>query len=229
MARYEERLIVRKLRQEGLSISEIIKKTGVGKSTVSNWCSDILLSESQITRIKEKMNKRGQIGRIIAAENRKRERIARMSTYCRTGKEKIEKINKNELFLVGTALYWAEGGKKQRKVTFINSDLRMILVWLRWVNVCLEIPNDRLVARLEINDQYRSSEREVIKYWSTKTGIPKAQFTKTSFKHTILQKKYSNNDGYYGSLQITIKRGTNLNYEILGYIQGLADAAVNPT
>jgi hypothetical protein len=167
-------------------------------------------------------NQAGRKGSLIANENRKRERLKRVNTYKSIGIKKIGKLSKRELFLIGAALYWAEGGKNQRKTVFINSDPKMILLWIKWVTTCLNIPKERLTCRLEINEIYNSELNNMEKYWSDLTVIPKTQFTKASLKHSQSKKIYQNNSNYHGSLQLTVKKGTNLNYEILGYIEGLA-------
>ena len=64
----------------------------------------------------------------------------------------------------------------------------------------------------------------VQEYWSNLTNIPITQFSKPSLKHSKIRKIYLNNDNYFGSLQIKVRKGTNLNYEILGFIDGLGSA-----
>lgn len=222
MAKFKERILARKLRNEGKSIGNIARLIGVAKSTVSLWCEDIFLSElqkSHLHKINVQAIKRGSV---IANENRKRERLKRVNFYKSAGIEKIGKLSKRELFLIGTALYWAEGGKTQRKIVFINSDPKMILLWIKWIVECLEISRERLICRIEINEKYQKKLNIIENYWSNLTKISISQFRKASLKHSQTKKIYKNNSNYYGSLQLTVKRGTNLNYEILGYIEGLA-------
>jgi hypothetical protein len=217
VAKFKEKFLARELRNKGESIGNIAKVLNVSKGSVSLWCQDIFLSRLQ----NEKLVKRN-LGRVIANENKKRERLTRVNLYKAIGIKKVSDLSKRELFLVGAALYWAEGGKNQRKVVFINSDPNMILLWIRWATICLNIPNDRLICRVEINEINKHRLCVVESYWSNLTGIPLSQFTKASLKHSLVKKIYENNLNYSGSLQITVKRGTNLNYEILGYIEGLA-------
>ncbi len=98
----------------------------------------------------------------------------------------------------------------------------MILLWIKWVENCLEITKERLICRVEINERCVVRLVKIENYWSLVTDIPLDQFRKASIKHVKTNKFYENDSNYYGSLQITIKKGTNLNYEILGYIEGLA-------
>lgn len=212
MSKFEQKFLARELRNKGKSIKEISKAIGVSKSTVSLWCNDIFIS-----KIKPKINK----GYIIANENRKKERINRVNIYKSIGIKKIGEMSSRELFLIGTALYWAEGDKKQRRVLFINSDPNMILVFIKWLEVCLNIPKDRLICRVEINKIHKDRINIIQCYWSDLIKISSSQFRTPSFKKSKIKKIYQDNSKYYGSLQITVSKGTNLSYEILGYIQGV--------
>ncbi|MBP9817630.1 hypothetical protein KBC75_02625 [Candidatus Shapirobacteria bacterium] len=225
MAKYEEKIRARELRLKGKSIGNIARIVGAGKSTVSIWCQDIFLSEIQKDVLKSKGENLVHKGRLVASENRKRERLSRVEQYKIIGINKVGKISKRELFLIGAGLYWAEGGKNQRKVVFINSDSKMILFWVSWITKCLGVTRDRITCRVEINEIHRNRIEIIESYWSKLINIPLSQFTKPSFKHSKVNKIYKNSDEYFGSLQLTIKKGTNLNYEILGYMEGLASVA----
>jgi len=225
MAKFEERILARKLRNSGKSIGNIAKIVGVSKSTVSCWCNDIFLSELQKLHLNQINSEAVKKGSIVANENKKLERLKRVNFYKSIGIKKISKLSKRELFLVGVALYWAESGKTQRKVVFINSDSEMILLWIKWVRECLNIPKKRLICRVEINEIHKNRLSVIEQYWSNLIKIPRNQFKKASLKHSQIKKFYKDNSNYFGSLQLTVSKGTNLNYEILGYIEGLADAA----
>lgn len=225
MAKFKERIWARELRYKGESVGRIAKIVGAGKSTVSLWCSDIYLSELQKENLDQRNKDTRNKGRLIANENRKRERLDRVSFYKSVGMAKINELSRRELFLVGAALYWAEGGKNQRRVVFINSDPKMIVLWVSWITKCLQVSTERLTCRVEINEIHEKRLRLVENYWSNITNIPRSQFIKASLKHSKTSKVYKNYHNYFGSLQITVKKGTNLNYEILGYIDGLAGVA----
>lgn len=225
MAKFREKILARKLRKHGQSIKNIAKIIGVSQSSVSLWCNDISLSDQQKENLLENNLSKIKKGSIVASKNKKKERLNRVNFYKSLGINKVGKLSSRELFLVGAALYWAEGDKKQRRVVFINSDPEMILIFILWLEKCLNIPKDRLMCRLEINEIHKQRLNDIEKYWSNLTNISKSQFRIPSFKKTKINKIYENNLNYYGSLQITVSKGTNLNYEILGYIKGLAKSS----
>lgn len=224
MAKFKEKILARKLRKQGKSIKNIAKIINVSKSSVSRWCNDILLSSLQKENLSKINLQKIKKGFNIANENRKKERINRINFYKKIGIEKVGKLSSKELFLVGSALYWAEGDKKQRRVVFINSDPEMILIFIQWLNICLNIPKERLYCRVEINQTHQKRFSDIQNYWAKLINIPLSQFRLPSFKKSKTNKVYQNKQNYYGSLQITVSKGTNLNYEILGYIKGLANS-----
>lgn len=71
MAKFEERILARKLRHDGKSINGIAKIVGVSKSTVSIWCNDIFLSELQKLSSIKINSKKVMKGSVIANENKK--------------------------------------------------------------------------------------------------------------------------------------------------------------
>jgi len=224
MAKFKEKILAQKLRHQGKSVKAIAKFVNISKSTVSRWCSNILLSETQKENLLKNNLLKIKKGSIVASENKKKERINRVNFYKNIGINKVGELSFRELFLIGSALYWAEGDKKQRRVVFINSDPEMVTLFIRWLNICLKIPKDRLYCRVEINQIHQEHFSDVQNYWVTLTNIPLAQFRQPSFKKSKINKIYQNNQNYHGSLQITVSKGTNLNYEILGYIDGIVES-----
>jgi transcriptional regulator with XRE-family HTH domain len=82
-AKFDERLQAEKLRLKlGLSYSEIAERTGVSKSSLSNWLRDIPLSPWQEARLQERLraNRVSFAARALAI-NRERHRKAREEAY----------------------------------------------------------------------------------------------------------------------------------------------------
>ncbi len=221
MAKSAQRLEARKLRRTGLSINVIAKKLGVSKSSVCLWCNDINLTQKQKEVLIKHSKDGGEKGRLLGAKHNKEERIKRQKYFENQGILEVGLLSKRELFLVGVALYWAEGSKKTRDVVFINSDPTMIALFIRWLKECLFVDESRIYCKVGINKIHESRIDEVEKYWSKTTGIQRSRFSKVSLKKVKNQKVYENFNSHYGSLAIRVRRGTNLNYEILGYIEGI--------
>lgn len=221
MAKFKEMIKARELRHDGESIREIAKKLGISKSTVSRWCSDMSLTEEQILFLAKRHEDKAYIGRLHAAEGRRSERLMRMKSFGYKGRVKVGKVSDRDLFMLGIGLYWAEGGKKNRETRFINSDPMMIMVWLKWLFRFAGVKIEDLILRIGINQAHKIRIKKVTDYWSSVTEVPDTQFRSPSFKKIDNHKVYANFDDHYGSLMVSVRRSTNLNYEILGMIEAV--------
>lgn len=56
----------------------------------------------------------------------------------------------------------------------------------------------------------------MVSFWSKVTGIPRTQFTRTSFIRTKVKKVYDDKDNHFGTFRVKVKNGTNLLRRILG-------------
>jgi len=222
MAKSVQRIEARRLRREkGLSIGEIASKVKASKGSVSWWCNDIELTRAQKEKLIQNSKDGAMKGRLKRASSNKKERLERLNQFKSIGIKKIGSLTKRELFILGSGLYWAEGCKKRRATSFGNSDRTMILLYLRWLRDCLKISSDRIYCHVSINQDHSRRIDEVEEYWSEATGISRDVFTKVSYKRVKNKKFYANFNNHYGTFVVKVRRGTNLNYEILGYIDGL--------
>ncbi|MBP9669789.1 helix-turn-helix domain-containing protein [Candidatus Woesebacteria bacterium] len=224
MAKSRERLQARELRRNGESIREIARQVSIARSTVSLWCRDIVLTNDQLEALVERDKLGGARGRMIAAELAKKRKNERVSFNKNAGFERIGKISNRELFLIGIALYWAEGSKgvRSERFVFVNSDPKMIVMMIRWLRECMHISVDDIVCRVGINEAHQTRIVEVERHWSDITGIPLSQFKRASFKKVVNKKVYENFYEHYGTLDLLVKRCTKLFYEMLGSIKGLS-------
>jgi len=139
--------------------------------------------------------------------------------------KEVGKISKRELWLIGTALYWAEGTKQKennpsQKVRFNNSDPRMIKLFLKWLTKICSIPLKDLNFEIYIHETANIEEAK--KYWSNVLNLPITKFQKVRLKrHKIKTNRKNINKNYYGLLAISVKQSTNLNRKIMGWVEGI--------
>lgn len=213
------------LRRNGLSYSEIRKQVKVSKSSLSLWLRSVGLTNRQKQRLTEK--KWASIRR--GWEKWKNQRIKKTNAVNKEALEQIKKIykTKEKLWLMGIMLYWAEGAKeKQYKlgqgVIFSNSDFKMIKLFIRWLNYCLKIPEDRINFDIYIHDNNMYRLNEVRLFWSKVTGFPIKKFGKIYFKkHKINTLRKNKENNYYGLLRVKVSKSTYLNRRIAGWIEGI--------
>lgn len=223
MARFKEKIRAIGLRKKGESIGDIARKVNVSKSIVSLWCRDIALSKQQIDNLYSKMREGSFRGRMKFLEKIRKARKEETLLLKNEGIREIGKINKRDILVAGTALYWAEGTKSLNKeqLSISNSDPRMVTWILKWFKEIFDVTQDRFTIQIRINKIHRKRIREVENYWSKLTNIPLSQFTKTILIKVNARKVYSDNN-HYGTVRITVRRGTPLRRKIIGLIEGLA-------
>ena len=223
MAKSRERLLARELRRKGESFGEIAKKVGVAKSTASLWCRDIVLTEGQIEALFQRDVVGGILGRTRAWEWHRKEKRDRYRRFHKLGYHMFSSITEKELYLIGLALYWSEGSKRDGRVLLTNSDPTMILLYMMWLEDCLKVRHEDIVCRVTINELHQDRRIEIEQYWSNVTGIPLEQFTKTTFIHSKWKKVYENRNTYYGVLAVHVRKSTNLSYLVDGSIDRLRE------
>lgn len=214
----------RLLRKAGHSIRDIANQLKISSSTSSIWCKDIALSSKQRVKLDYKPE---VINRLrFYAEKRHNDKLTRNKVIFNLAQGSINKLRKNEFFLIGLALYWAEGFKNisEHRVGFCNSDPRMIRFMMSWFRNSLNIPEENFTLRAEFNFEHASRQIEIENYWSELTGIPLSQFNKPYLQKAKLLRDYPHRGKYFGVLRIRIRKSSVLLEKIRGWIEGLSTA-----
>lgn len=203
------------LRQEGLSIGDIAIKLKAAKSSVSIWTRDVRLSSDQLVILRRRSHS------IEAIEKRRIARLAnelkKRNSIITSARYQIGKLSERELWLIGTSLYWAEGGKTQRLTRFSNGDPYMIQLMMRYFRECCKVPEEKFRGYIHIHETLDANAAEI--YWSGIANIPLDQFYKTYNKPNISSKGLRQSLPY-GVLDIYISDVT-LFLKIEGWIMGI--------
>lgn len=210
------------LRLKGKSYREISKITGVCKNSVSRWCKNLKLP-LKIKKILEKKTKATLP--LLIAYNEKRHRVVQLENkqIRKKSADQISLLSKHELLLIGTALYWGEGYKKQLKshspyIDFVNSDPYMIVLFLRFLREILEIPEEKIKLSIRIHSNI--SERSTLAFWSTTINFPLSRFRVTRQLSKASKGKRSKNSLPHGVLSIRFYNRRKF-FQIMGWIDGL--------
>jgi len=211
------------LRKKGFSYSEILKKVHVSQSSLSLWLHNVNLNNKHKLRLIEK----GVVARKLGSAALKRTRVVRTKEIIEKSKSEIKKITQNDLMLIGISLYWAEGGKQKehnpsKEVVFSNSDPVMVKIYLKWLEKCLKIPSSKIVFETYIHETHKKSIAELSKYWSNVTEFPLSKFGKVYYKKNKVHSIRKNRGpDYSGVLRISVRKSTDLNRKIKGWIEGI--------
>ncbi|OGG50949.1 hypothetical protein A2763_02865 [Candidatus Kaiserbacteria bacterium RIFCSPHIGHO2_01_FULL_54_36] len=204
------------LREQGGSIKEIARDLGVAVSSVSLWVRSIVLSSRQ----RQLLTKRGFS--VDAIEKRRTARIGRTQRQRQelmdTASKMIKRLSQRELWLIGIALYWGEGGKTNHGAARIsNSDPAVIQIMMRFFREICKVPDEKFNGHVHTFSHLNAEVAE--RYWSGITGISRNKFYKTYSKPSIASKGKKDSLPY-GTFQIYVNN-TKLFFTIMGWIERL--------
>jgi transposase len=210
------------LRKEGYSYSEIAQHVQVSKASLSLWLSKVIIDEKFVKRLANKKVSGQQKG----AAARKRIRVARESAIIARSSSEIVKISRRELWLLGTIAYWCEGSKQKEnnvsaRVSFSNSDPFLTRLFVKWLKEICKVAENTITYTICIHET--ADVKRAIKYWSQNLSIHPNRFENTVLKrHSIKTNRKNTGDKYYGLARITVRKSTDLNRKITGWITGIS-------
>lgn len=211
------------LRKEGMTYSEILKQVSVAKSTLTEWFRDVGLTVPQLQKLTEKKLAAARRGGLAKHE----QRMKRTQEIFNKSLEDIKSISKRELWLIGTALYWAEGSKEKdsrpgSSINFNNSDPRMIRLFIIWLIKSCGIEEHRITCEIYIHESSKNNADEARKYWSRVSGFGIEKFNKVYFKKNKIKTNRKNiGDLYFGLLRVRVKASSSLLRQIAGWTEAI--------
>lgn len=168
-----------RLRKQGKSYNKINKELGVPKSTLSDWFSDIIWSRE----VKKDLSRKALYvarKRLRLINKARREMWEKWrEQYRQEAKTEFDSLINNPLFVAGINLYWGEGDSKLKngRVSLVNTDPRMISLFVRFLQNIAEVPENKIAAWMTIYPDL--SEEKCKFFWSQTSRIPPERFLKT--------------------------------------------------
>lgn len=217
-AKDDLRTRARELRLQGWTYDRIQVELGCSRSSISLWVRDLPKPEPRYTPEEQRELMQAGLTRLREAQNEERRRVKD------SARQEIGELSDRDLFMVGVALYWAEGQKSkpyQRRevVNFVNSDPAVIKVFLAWLDL-LGVPRERLVYRVMIHESADVDGAE--RYWAGVVGIDASALQRTTLKkHNPKTVRKNIGDDYRGCLVLRVLRGAELYCRIEGWWNGI--------
>jgi hypothetical protein len=145
------------------------------------------------------------------------------------GENEVGKLTERELFLIGIALYWAEGfkHKDESSLGLATMDVNMARLYITWLKECLGVENDRFSFRVTANIKYSGKIKMMEKHWSDCLGVDIDQFVKPFYQKSKQNRVYVNNEKYFGVLRIRVRKSINILRKMRGWMAGMARAPLN--
>jgi hypothetical protein len=216
------------LRRQGLSYKQILKIVEGSSSSLSVWLRDVPLTDLQ--RVGLRRRKQEAIERM--ARRLRENRLAREAAIRREAAAEVGTVSDRDLFIAGLVAYAAEGTKNKPwggpvRVQFVNSDPRMITMFLRWLEL-IGVQRDSISVRLAIHET--ADVRGALDFWANIVGVPVQDFRRTALKrHNPKTSRKLAGPAYRGCLAVTVRKSIDLNRRINGWFQALVDDLEKPS
>jgi hypothetical protein len=166
-----------RLRRQGKTYLEIQTILGsmIPKSTLSYWCSGIILSKDQqkrIDKLRQASNRKARAA-AVAARRRKREEFLKKFDDLNAGIALL--CNDRRLAkAVLASLYLGEGSKSGGKMTFGNANPDVISLFLTLLRFCYKL--DEAKFRCTLQCRADQDIKKLEEFWQKVTGVPPSQF-----------------------------------------------------
>ena len=198
----------------------------MARSTLSLWLRGTSLAEPQKQRYTEKK----RLAALRGGQKRKQDRIDITKTIFEKCRSDISMITTRELWLIGISLYWAEGSKQKEYnpgsgTYFSNTDLRMLQVFVAWLERCVGIQSEDISYDLFLHETARKKLLEVETYWRSGLNITRDQQFSVYWKRTQIRTSRRNiGDLYYGCLRVKVRASSSLNRALAGWADAITGA-----
>lgn len=213
--------LITNMLKRGHSYKEIHKNLKVSKTTINHWFKKLPKKDQE--NIKKHRIKNWQKAYRKTAKKIKKETKRKEKKIQKKAAGEVGEISKRELFLIGLALYWGEGNKREKnQIQFTNSDPKMISLMMRFFRKIYQVKEEKFYMQMVLHEGV--STEIALKFWSKLTNVSREQFKKPCFSISKRSKGKRNPKRLpYGTLQIRIL-DKNLTHTLYGHIAGLASA-----
>ena len=211
------------LRREGTTYKAIQQRLGVAKSTVWRW----LKAEGLVSAQPQQRTAFSRLARQRAVAAIRAKRLARTAAVMEPARKEVGGISSRELWLVGVALYWAEGAKQKphniaQQVAFSNSDPAMLRTFLAWLRDVCQISSDCLTFDLYIHES--ADVPSARQFWASTLQIPGERFRVRLKRHNLSPRRRNVGEHYAGLVRINVPKSAQLNRKITGWVEGIVQS-----
>jgi len=167
------------LRRKGISINKIAKDIHAAKSSVSLWVRDIELTQEQKQKLYDNIPrwKKGESHNYVY----------RRAAQCKKKREEWQEEGKrlaqqnNKMYAFCCALFWGEGSKARNQVSFTNTDVNMMKIFMSFLRDFFDVSNEKITLTVNcyLNDKTLD---EIKEYWCKELLMNISCFRKCTIK-----------------------------------------------
>lgn len=183
------------LRSRGYSVPEISREVNTSKTTVLRYIKGVEILPEYISQW---AGKRGG--------SRKR-MVLKIEEALENAESLVGALTEKEKLLILSALYWAEGNKKDFILT--NTDPDLIRVFVNILRQELKLKDDQIRVSIRVYEDL--DQEKSLNFWSQIVGIPKEKFLSVN---VLSGKKKGKLE--YGMCRVRVIKGGDLLKKVLG-------------
>ena len=213
LTRWERAELGRSLRRQGWAYSEIMEVLPVGKGTLSGWCREIRMTDEQIQAIKARVP--SQKGVPKDTNWRRRLQIEKIREAAR---DSFRYLQFDPDWIAGVTMYWAEGAKTYPSLNMVNTDARVLRLFISWVRQFID-PAAEFGLALHLHEG--NVEDDAKAWWTNELDLPGANYTKTFIKPAGTG--HRKNRWLHGVCRVKVKRSADAYYTTMAWITCLAE------
>lgn len=187
------------LRKRGWSYNLIHKKLGVPRSTLSNWLSGVVWSQT----IRKDLTQKAFLKVYPQLQAMNQARIAKWEEWREAARKEAKRdfisLSKNKLFVTGVVIYWGEGDRNPKNpVRVSNTDAQMLKIFVSFLKTICGLPGNKIKAHLTLYPDL--NEAVCKKYWSSSIGVDISLFNKTQ----VIQGRHKTKRLEYGICAVEV-------------------------
>ena len=188
------------LRKKGYTYSYISTITGLSKSTLSYHLNKITFTPNV------KMIQKTTRARAQAIQTKALQKKEAIHNAIKIAEQDIAFVTKRDLFMLGLGVYIGEGSKTQNLIRVVNTDYRVINLFIRWLRL-FGFSKQNFAIRIHLYPDSNVGEAE--HFWMTRTGLPQSQFQKVSIDTRVNKDRKRNGKHPYGTAHVTVRSNGN--------------------
>lgn len=212
----------KELRKLPLSYREIAKQLNVSEGSAYLWAKDIPLTEEQVNILRNR-------NPIVSGNYDKVKRAKEFVSSFRKKRKQAQSEGYNlavntDLFSVGCALFWAEGGKSKNSVILTNKDYRLLQVFIKFLVGVFNVSKKDILIHVSAHESINKTEDIIRDYWLNNLELPITSFRTISYDRRKNKSTLSNDrqNEYFGICTIKV-HNTELAQKLFGAIKRIAN------
>ncbi len=190
MRKHSKRIIegLKQDRLRGLSISQLMEKYALAKTTIWHHIHDIKVPKDKMAEIRSRQG---------GSKERKEKEIERAQKHAQILLADMDEDIVWLPFMIG--LYWGEGTKGA--FVFTNTDEDMLRIFMKFLYKYLSMTSDDIDVWVRINSKLKNSTK-VRRHWADVIGVPLSQVKiNLDSRHNLYRTKY-------GICRVYLKKGS---------------------